>query len=75
MIKIFIFTEREFDQICTRPTLEEARAFAAGVSAGAGLYGAGSCGVYVMPEDESEMKESETEDEIARAMQHAERQS
>ena len=48
---IVVFTEGDFEEACTRPTLVEARAFAEGVEAGASFYGAGSCSAYVLPDD------------------------
>ena len=52
---IVVFTEGDFEEARTRPTLAEARAFAEGVETGAGFYGAGSCAAYVVPEDDAAM--------------------
>lgn len=67
MIAIFVFTEGEFDDVLFRPTRAEAVSFADGVSYGAGLYGCGNIGAYVLPEDEADMVESESPKEIAEA--------
>lgn len=68
MIRVLVFTEGEFEIVLEKPwTLEEASAFAQGAGFGAGYY-AGSLAAYVMPRDETEMREREKPDEIKRAL-------
>jgi hypothetical protein len=65
--EVWIFTEGFFELKKQLPSLVEARAFAAGVAVGGGLYGAGSISVYVLPEDDAEMRSQEADDELAAA--------
>ena len=67
-IMILIFAERSFERIEARLTTALAHAYSDGVTAGSDLYGAGSCGAYVMPDDEDDMREFERPDQIERAM-------
>lgn len=67
-MKVIIFAETYFEEAYDYSTILEARAFARGVSCGGNLYGAGSCHAYVLPEDEEEMREQETPQEVERAL-------
>jgi hypothetical protein len=67
-IRVVIFAERYFELAVGYPTKTEARAFASGVGQGASFYGAGSCGAFVLPDDEAEMREFEKPEEIEKAL-------
>lgn len=69
---IVVFTEGDFEEACTRPTLGEARAMADGIVCGAGYYGAGSCNVYVLPDDAEQMIEEIDAGDLMRATDAAE---
>lgn len=66
---VAIFTEGEFTELSKRPGRDNAQGFAAGVTCGSGLYGAGSCRAYVLGDenDEKEMRERHPEDEVESA--------
>jgi hypothetical protein len=66
-VKVLLFFENYFYSAREFATLAEARAFSAGVSEGAGQYGCGAVGAYVIPGDEDEMLEFERPEEIHRA--------
>lgn len=70
-VLVALFAEGEFVRLEKRDTDDEAHAFAEGYSAGAVAYGAGDCPAYVLPEQESEMRRDETEDEAAKALEAA----
>lgn len=65
---ILIFAEGAFEQINHKNTLDEANAYASGVRDGAGLYGAGSCTAYVMPNDKDDMERDEQPDAVGKAI-------
>lgn len=52
-----VIAEDEIDEIVVFETRKEYDAFASGVSRGASLYGAGSCGVYSLEELEEELND------------------
>jgi hypothetical protein len=66
MHTIAVFTEGFFDSFYTRSTLPEARAFAEGMRAGAGKYGCGDLGAYVLgvDDDEADMAKNEVDEWI-----------
>lgn len=68
-VLVALFAEGEFVRLEKRDTDDEAHAFSEGYSAGAGTYGAGDCPAYVLPEQEDEMRENETKDETAKALE------
>lgn len=68
MKTILLFAEREFREATSQPTIELARAYCDGAVRGASFYGMGSFGTYVMPDDEEDMREMESAEEIERAL-------
>lgn len=48
MYKVMVVAEGEVDRVFKFDTQEEAFAFGKGVEHGANLYGAGSCGAYML---------------------------
>lgn len=68
MIKILVFTEGEFNDVYSSANADRACAFCSGLAVGAGLYGAGQCCGYVMPDDEQDMRAEQHAKEVERAM-------
>ena len=68
MIPVLLFAENNFERVELFATVEEAKAFAWGFSAGGNCYGAGSPGAYLLPHDEADLRESEPSSEVARAL-------
>lgn len=66
--RVLIFTEHCFERDVVVTSLAEARAYSDGFSDGCNLYGSGSHNAYVIPGDEEEMKEFETQREIKCAL-------
>lgn len=67
-VYILIFTEGDFERVETQTSQDLALAYSIGVMDGGGLYGAGSCGSYVMPIEESDMRAEEDAEQVERAM-------
>lgn len=65
---VAIFTEGSFETIERFGSSSYAQFYAHGVVCGANLYGAGSCTAYVMPDEESGMREIESANEVKRAL-------
>ena len=63
-----VFFEGDFEETRSFSTLAEARAFSEGVDMGAGAYGGGTWGTYVLPEDEEDMRHRETPKGVERAL-------
>lgn len=70
-IMIAVFCEGSFDTIEKAPTKEWALGFCAGFAGGASTYGSGAFGVYILPEDEAEMRENEDDGEAVKALAEA----
>jgi hypothetical protein len=61
---IATFCEQSFEGTIDYESLDEAKAFCDGFTSGAGHYGAGSVGAYILeePEDMKDMQENEKPD-------------
>ena len=70
-IKVATFFEGEFDQVRTFNSRHEAQSFDRGVSLGAGQYGSGSHGVYIIPDEIDDMRDTGEEDQIEKAFKRA----
>lgn len=68
MTHVLIFIEGFFDHIATRTNPAEALSYSIGFLDGAHQYGGCSCGAYVMPVEEEDMRENEKADEVEKAM-------
>lgn len=66
-IPVLIFCENNFEEI-VKVDATQVDGFRAGVQVGSGHYGAGSCATYVLPDDDAEMREWETDEEVERAL-------
>lgn len=64
-----LFCEGEFVRSKRWPTEPEARAYALGCEAAAAEYGAGACRAYVLPGDGEQMAETESDNEVANALE------
>lgn len=67
-VYVILFCEGRFVRIVERHDQLSALAYSVGVMEGAALYGAGSCGAYVIPLDEADLRADEDPSEVARAM-------
>lgn len=65
---VLVFAEGHFEDFFSFATMAEAVGFSEGVTVGAGLYGAGACAAYILPEDDEEMREFEEIGEIEKAL-------
>ena len=66
--RVYAFAEGDFERAFEFDSRMAAENFRRGASFGAGLYGAGTLGFYLLPDEEAEMREAEDADEIARAI-------
>ncbi len=65
---VLLFAENSFEHVTSLSSKDRAEAFAIGVVEGANFYGAGSCGAYVMPDEEAAMRSEESAPEVERAL-------
>lgn len=65
---VAIFAEGQFERLESFETRAEADAYSRGLTDGAGLYGAGGCGGYVLPDNGADMLDGENDEENKRAV-------
>lgn len=66
--RVLIFAEGSFERSFEFQSNDAAHIFCLGAYCGASLYGAGSIGAYVLPEEEEDMLEDQDEEEIERGL-------
>ena len=70
-ILVAVFCEDDFERIEQCESVEYARGFCGGFCDGAEAYGGGSFGAYVLPENESAMREDQGAPAVEKALRAA----